>query len=92
MSKQTALIVSEIGGRVKATSDWPIPQPGDKQVQIRVTVAALNPHDQKSRDGGLFTKDFLPAVLGNDVTGVVTSVGPALPSSRLVIGLSHSHT
>jgi NADPH2:quinone reductase len=76
MSTQTALIVSEVGGRIHTTSDWPIPQPGHNQVQIRVTVAGLNPHDQKARDVGLFIKDNLPAVLANDVTGVVTVVGP----------------
>lgn len=75
MSTQTALIVSEVGGRVHATTDWPIPLPDPNQVQIRVTVAGLNPHDQKSRDVGLFVKDRLPAILGNDVTGVVTIIG-----------------
>jgi NADPH2:quinone reductase len=75
MQKQTALIVSEVGGRVKLTSDWPVPQLRLKQIQIRVTVAGLNPHDQKARDAGLFIKDALPAVLGNDVTGIVTLIG-----------------
>ncbi|KAF2119477.1 putative alcohol dehydrogenase [Lophiotrema nucula] len=75
MPTQKALIVKEIGGRVVEVSDWPIAQPGPKQVQIRVTVAGLNPHDQKGRDGGLFIKDNLPAILGNDVAGVVTEVG-----------------
>ncbi|KAF3046159.1 hypothetical protein E8E12_011452 [Didymella heteroderae] len=84
MSTQTALIVSEVGGRVHATLDWPIPQPGPKQVQIRVTVAGLNPHDQKARDAGLFIKDNLPAVLANDVTGVVTVVGPG--ASKFKVG------
>ena len=72
---QTALIVSSIGGRITSTSSWPIPRPGPKQVQIRVTVAGLNPHDQKSRDAGLLIKDSLPAIIGNDITGVVTAVG-----------------
>ncbi|KAF2629857.1 GroES-like protein [Macroventuria anomochaeta] len=78
MLNQTALIVSEVGGRVKSTSDWPIPRPGHKQVQIRVTVAGLNPHDQKARDIGLFIKDSLPAILGHDITGVVADVGPGV--------------
>ncbi|KNG51456.1 hypothetical protein TW65_01471 [Stemphylium lycopersici] len=75
MSKQTALLVTQVGGRVHAVSDWPVPQPGPKQVQIRVNVAGLNPHDQKARDTGLFIKDNLPAILGNDVTGVITVLG-----------------
>jgi NADPH2:quinone reductase len=72
---QTALIVSSIGGRITSTSSWPIPRPGPKQVQIRVTVAGLNPHDQKSRDAGLLIKDSLPAIIGNDIAGVVTAIG-----------------
>ncbi|KAF2189255.1 GroES-like protein [Zopfia rhizophila CBS 207.26] len=54
----------------------PIPQPGPKQVQIRITVAGINPHDQKSRDTGLFIKDDLPSILANDVAGIVTAIGP----------------
>lgn len=83
MSTQPALLVSEVGGRVHATSDWPVTQPGAKQVQIRVTVAGLNPHDQKARDVGLFIKDNLPAVLANDVTGVVTAVGPGVSKFKV---------
>lgn len=83
MSIQTALIVSEVGGRVHSTSNWPVPQPGPKQVQLRVTVAGLNPHDQKARDAGLFIKDKLPAILGNDVTGVVTVVGPDVTKFKI---------
>lgn len=36
----------------------------------------VNPHDQKSRDTGLFTKDSLPAVLANDVVGEIVKLGP----------------
>lgn len=48
-----------------------------------VTVAGLNPHDQKARDAGLFIKDNLPAILGNDVTGVVTLVGPCVTKFKV---------
>lgn len=74
MSTQQALVVTAIGQPLTATTR-PIPQPGPKQVQLRVTVAGLNPHDQKARDLGIFIKDNLPAVLGNDVAGVVTALG-----------------
>ncbi|KAF2470910.1 putative alcohol dehydrogenase [Lindgomyces ingoldianus] len=84
MSTQTALLVTEVGKPVTSTNTWPIPQPGPKQIQLRVTVAGLNPHDHKSRDGGLFIQDSLPAVLGNDVAGVVTALGPN--SSRFKVG------
>ncbi|KAH7123757.1 putative alcohol dehydrogenase [Dendryphion nanum] len=83
MPTQTALIVSEIGGRVNSTSEWPIPEPGPKQVQIRVTVAGLNPHDQKARDNGLFIKDHLPAILGHDIAGFVTAIGPDVTKFKI---------
>ncbi|KAH8692042.1 putative alcohol dehydrogenase [Talaromyces proteolyticus] len=88
---QKALIVSELGKPVTLVSDWPIPEPGTDQVQVKVTVAGLNPHDEKSRDWGLFilrdlspvTKDFpddadLPSVLTNDVVGRITKLGPGV--------------
>ena len=76
MSTQTALILTEIGGRVTAITDWPIPIPGQGQVQIRVSVAGLNVHDQMARDEGFTLDDQLPAILANDLTGVVTALGP----------------
>ncbi|KAF2258430.1 putative alcohol dehydrogenase [Lojkania enalia] len=52
MATQRALLVSKIGKPVVSTSDWPIPSPRTKQLQIRVTTAGLNPHDWKARDRG----------------------------------------
>lgn len=72
---QKALVVTEIRKPVTLTSDRPVPQPGPHQLQVRVTVAGLNPHDQKARDWGLLIADYLPAVLANDVVGRVISVG-----------------
>ncbi|KAH7066906.1 putative alcohol dehydrogenase [Paraphoma chrysanthemicola] len=72
---QTALVVQAIGKPLVSVSDWPVPSPGPKQVQVRVTVGALNPHDSYSRDIGLFIADDIPAVLGNDVVGEVTALG-----------------
>lgn len=75
MSTQKALVVTAIGKPLELTTR-PIPKPAAGQVQLRVTVAALNPHDHKLRDYGLFTdRDPLPAILANDVAGVVTEVG-----------------
>lgn len=75
MSTQTAFLVTEIGKPLVKASR-PIPDPKDSEVLIQVTVTGLNPHDAKSRDWGLFIEDALPAVLGFDVAGVVTRVGP----------------
>ena len=75
MALQTAAVVKNVGEPVTSISNWPIPQAGHSQVQVRVTIAGLNPHDQKGRDIGLFVKESLPAVLGSDVVGIVTALG-----------------
>ncbi|KAF1968943.1 GroES-like protein [Bimuria novae-zelandiae CBS 107.79] len=84
MATQKAIAVQEVGKPVVAVSNYPIHQPGPKQVQVRVTVAALNPHDQKGRDIGLFTQDCHPVVLGSDVVGVVTVLGEG--ATRFKVG------
>ena len=71
---QKAVVITELG-KPAVLSDRAIPQPGPGQVLVKVTVAGLNPHDQKSRDGGLFIADHLPAVLTNDVVGNVIKLG-----------------
>ncbi|KAK8036090.1 GroES-like protein [Apiospora rasikravindrae] len=73
---QNAIVVQEVGKPVVLVHHQPIPSPGPQQVQFKVKVAGLNPHDQKGRDAGLFTQNRLPAVLGNDVVGIVTQLGP----------------
>jgi NADPH:quinone reductase-like Zn-dependent oxidoreductase len=45
------------------------PDPGDRQVLIRVRAAAVNPTDWKARRG--LSETRLPAVLGRDVSGTV---------------------
>ena len=75
MSTQKAIAVTAVGKPAELVI-WPIPKPSPTQVQLRVTVTALNPHDGKLRDWGLFTdREKLPAILGNDVAGIVTEVG-----------------
>jgi NADPH2:quinone reductase len=72
---QKALVVTELGKPVSLVTDRPIPEPGANQVQVKVTVAGLNPHDEKSRSLGLFIADDLPSILTNDVVGKVTKLG-----------------
>ncbi|ORY16249.1 putative alcohol dehydrogenase [Clohesyomyces aquaticus] len=81
---QTALLVPTIGSRLTLHTTHPIPFPSPSQIQIRTTLAGLNPHDQKSRDRGLFIKDHLPGILSNDIVGVVTALGSN--ASKYAIG------
>lgn len=64
-STQKALVVTELGKPVKLIHDRPIPEPSPKQIQIKVKIAGINPHDQKARDNGLFIADNLPGILTN---------------------------
>lgn len=56
------------------------PQPGPRDLLIRVEGAGLNPVDYKIRDGLLkaLMRPRLPFVLGNDLAGEVVAVGPAV--------------
>lgn len=53
----------------------PIPIPKGDQIQIRIESAALNPVDWKIPARG-FHVSIYPAVLGSDIAGVVSALGP----------------
>nr|WP_176947289.1 alcohol dehydrogenase catalytic domain-containing protein [Pseudomonas benzenivorans] len=66
----------------------PVPRPGKGEVVLRVEAASVNPIDVK-RAGGygqrllkLKGAGKFPLVLGNDVAGVVESVGPGVSAWR----------
>jgi NADPH:quinone reductase-like Zn-dependent oxidoreductase len=63
------------GGRL---GDMPEPELRDSDVLVRVHAAGVNPLDSKIRSGEfkLILPYRLPLILGNDVAGVVTQVGP----------------
>ncbi|WP_322769943.1 NADP-dependent oxidoreductase [Frankia sp. Cr1] len=67
-------------------AEVPEPELGDGDVLVRVRAAGVNPLDSKIRDGEF--KRILPYrppfVLGHDVAGVVTRVGPA--ARRFTVG------
>jgi NADPH:quinone reductase-like Zn-dependent oxidoreductase len=68
----------------------PSPQPGE--ILVRVAGVSINPVDWKLRSGALraWMPLDLPAVLGRDVSGIVSAVGPGVtafaPGAR-VLGL-----
>ncbi|KPI34690.1 Zinc-type alcohol dehydrogenase-like protein [Cyphellophora attinorum] len=75
--QQKAVLVTEIGKPVElGTRD--IPTPGEGQVLVKVTATMILPHDTYGRDWGLLVEDRLPAVLGNNVAGVIDEVGPGV--------------
>ena len=66
------------GGDALRLGDMPEPELRDDDVLVRVHAAGVNPLDAKIRDGEfkLILPYRLPLILGNDVAGVVTRVGP----------------
>ncbi|WP_214401755.1 NADP-dependent oxidoreductase [Pseudonocardia lacus] len=68
---------SETGGPEKQTFlDVPVPTPGPDELLVRVRVAGVNPGDWRVRDGSYGTTG--PAVLGREVAGTVTALGPGV--------------
>lgn len=85
MSQQTALLVTEFRKPLIKSTTWPIPTPGSTQLLIRVTVAALNPHDEKVRWGYFkdYFKDDLPTPIANDIVGVVDKIGSDITKFKI---------
>ena len=56
--------------------DVPEPVAGDGELVVRVRAAGINPGDWRMREGSY--GDVAPAVLGREVAGTVTAVGPGV--------------
>jgi NADPH:quinone reductase-like Zn-dependent oxidoreductase len=60
------------------------PPPGPGEVQVKVNAAGVNPADWKTRAGLLSTAVPSPFILGLDVCGMVSAVGPDV--TRFAVG------
>ncbi|MDG4664386.1 NADP-dependent oxidoreductase [Mycobacterium sp. 236(2023)] len=66
---------TEVGGpQNQALLDVPVPEPGRDEVRVRVRAAGVNPGDWRVREGS--QGHHGPTVLGREVAGTVTAVGP----------------
>ena len=63
-------------------TDVPVPQPGPKQLLVRVSVAGLNYVDTYFREG-IYPTD-LPNILGREGSGAVSYTHLTLPTNREV--------
>jgi NADPH:quinone reductase-like Zn-dependent oxidoreductase len=73
-----AVVLHEYGGPDKLKyEDVPDPVAGEGQLLVRQTASSVNPIDYKLRSGAM--KDFIPltmpAILGQDIAGIVRAVG-----------------
>ncbi|WP_179953713.1 zinc-binding dehydrogenase [Lentzea guizhouensis] len=64
------------------TRELPRPTPGPGQVLVRVLATSVNPLDLQTRRGDYRDQLALPAVIGNDVSGVVVETGPGADDFR----------
>ncbi len=73
-----AVVLHEYGGPDQLKyQDWNDPEAGNGQIVVQVTAAGVNPIDWKIRSGAMktFMPLELPAILGYDYSGVISSVG-----------------
>jgi NADPH:quinone reductase-like Zn-dependent oxidoreductase len=71
--QQKALFLQSKQGKF-AVGLHSIPKPGKDDLLIQVYSAALNPVDYKIQEHGFFVEKY-PAVLGEDIAGIVDEVG-----------------
>ncbi|KAF5618728.1 zinc-type alcohol dehydrogenase [Fusarium sp. NRRL 52700] len=81
---QKALLLEEVG-KPLTLGQRTIPEPHENQLLVKVLVAGLNPHDQRTRDDGLFVTS-MPYVIASDIVGEVVTVGTGEHSARFTLG------
>jgi len=88
-----AIVLHEYGGpeqlRLEQVDD---PKPGPGEVLVRLSATSVNPFDWKVRSGAMKDREPLnfPAILGRDIAGTVTALGPnaeGFTVGDLVVGL-----
>jgi len=71
-----AIRVHEFGGpEVMRLEETPDPEPGPRQVLVRVGAAGVNPVDTYIRSGAYATRPPLPYTPGQDAAGTIEAVG-----------------
>src|SRR3984893_14103693 len=73
-----AFVLTRYGGPdATELREVPEPQPGPREILVRVHAAGLNPVDYKIREGKLkgIHRYPLPTVLGNEFAGTVQALG-----------------
>jgi NADPH2:quinone reductase len=72
-----AMVIEAFGGpEVFSEQEIDRPQPGARELLVRIVASGTNPVDAKMRADGSARGVILPAVLGADASGVVEETGP----------------
>jgi NADPH:quinone reductase-like Zn-dependent oxidoreductase len=80
-----AFVVQRYGKDGLRAADVPEPTVGPRDVLVRVNAASVNPLDRMVRDGDFkrLLRYKTPFVLGHDVAGTVSRVGPDVPDYKV---------
>lgn len=82
-----AILVRQPGGpEALELAELPQPEPGPGQVRIRARAIGVGRPDALIRTGRYKWMPPLPAIPGNEVTGVIDALGPGVSSAGLAIG------
>lgn len=75
-----AFVVTHYGKEGIRAAEVPVPKVGNDDVLVQVSAASINPLDKMVRNGEFkqLLKYKPPFVIGHDVAGVVTQVGPGV--------------
>lgn len=75
-----AFVVTHYGKDGIRSAELPVPKVGNDEVLVQVSAASINPLDKMVRNGEFkqLLKYKPPFVIGHDVAGVVTQVGPGV--------------
>ena len=77
MTTMSAVVLREHGGpEVLRAETLPIPEPGPREVRVKIRAVALNHIDLWVRRGGPAFKLTYPHLLGADIAGTVDALGP----------------
>jgi NADPH2:quinone reductase len=78
-----AVRIHEYGGpEVLVYEEIPVPEPGPKQILVKVAVATVNPVDVSVREDRFPTPKPPPKTLGSDGAGVVERIGAEITNAR----------
>ncbi len=73
--------VSPIGEKPLVLEDLPIPQPGPKQIRVKISVCGICHTELDEIEGRLQAR--LPIILGHEIVGTVESLGPEVTKFKL---------
>ncbi len=82
-----AVIIKKVGGPDQlSVVDLPVPVPGPRELLIRVVAAGLNRADLMQREGKYPVPPGASPILGMEVSGQISAVGPELEKTRWKVG------